>query len=319
MASLPFSNFAPGSSRSALDLPVAALAAVAAAFAAFAMPGDLMTGLVEASGLPNLLSAAAPPLGLKARIGVGLIGAAGAFGIVFFLLRLLDRSGLEPRRAAKPRRAPKPSREVLELDEPVEEEAPRLRRRDFHPDAPARRPISAVRDLGEPAPPQPPVASPWPEAPAPAGWPEQPAPAAWQDRPEPAAWQEQLEPETHHEAPEPIVPESPVIERQPAWLDDFQPQTPPESQAQPEARYAEPQPIAPDRPAPEPEVPPVAGDESLPDLMARLEQGLARRARPAHAAAPAPAPAPAPEPFPEPADDRLQNAIESLQRLAARD
>jgi hypothetical protein len=300
MASLPFSNFAPGSGRSALDLPVAALAAVAAAFAAFAMPGDLLTGLVEASGLPSLLSAAAPPLGLKARLGVGLIGAAGAFAIVFALLRLLDRSGLEPRRAPKPRRP------VIELDQPIEDEAPRLRRRDFHPDAPARRPISAVRDLGEPAPPQPPVAAPWPEA------------------PEPAGWQGQAEPEARHEEPEAVVPDRPVPERQPLWLDGFQPEPRPEPPVEPAPLDAEPQPVVLDRIEPEPEAPPpVEGDESLPDLMARLEQGLARRAPPAPAAAPAsapsPPPAPAPEPFPAAADDRLQNAIESLQRLAARD
>jgi hypothetical protein len=258
MASRPFQTFAPGFGRSALDLPVAALAAVAVAFAAFAMPGDLMAGLVEASGLPNLLSAAAPPLGLKARLGVGLAGALAAFGLVFVLLRLLDRTGFEARR---PRPEPRPEPRA---EEPAE--APRLRRRDFHPDAPARRPISAMRDLGEPAPPQPPIGSLWPEAPAPLGWQE----------------------------PEPDAPDALEPEPEPVLLDEPEP-----------------------APAPPP---PVAEDESLPALMARLEQGLARRASPAHAAPLAPpAPAAAPQPFPEPADDRLQNAIESLQRFAARD
>jgi hypothetical protein len=243
MASRPFQTFAPGFGRNALDLPVAALAAVAAAFAAFAMPGDLMAALVEASGLPALLSAAAPPLGLKARIGIGLIGAAGAFGLVFLLLRLLDRTGLESRRAA------------AELEE---EEAPRLRRRDFHPDAPVRRPISAVRDLGEPAPPQPPIASLWPEAPA------------WEPEPEPAP------------APAPVLPAEPSAE--PVFA-----------------------------PAP------ARHDESLAGLMARLEQGLARRAQSAPAEPPVQVQAQVPRAFAEAGDDRLQSAIESLQRLAARD
>ena len=51
------------------------------------------------------------------------------------LLRLLDRSMLG---SSRPRTAP------------VRDDAPRLRRRDAHPDAPAPRPISAARDLGEP-------------------------------------------------------------------------------------------------------------------------------------------------------------------------
>jgi hypothetical protein len=54
--------------------------------------------------------------------------------------------------------------------------------------------------------------------------------------------------------------------------------------------------------------------------MARLELGLARRRVDAPAAPmPAePADQSAPTPFPEAADDRLQSAIDSLQRLAAR-
>ena len=154
-----------GFGRNALDLPVAGLAAVAVAFLAFAMPGDLLTGLVNASGLPAVLSAAEPPLGFKARTGVGLAGALAAFGLVFALLRVLDRTGLD-----RPRPAP-----VVEPEE--EADLPKLRRRDVHPDAPVRRPIFAARDLGEPAPPPEPV-----KAPPPPLWLAEPEAA-----PEPAA------------------------------------------------------------------------------------------------------------------------------------
>jgi hypothetical protein len=288
MASRPFQTFTSGFGRSALDLPVAALAALAVAFAAFAMPGDLMARLVEASGLPGLLSAAAPPLGLKARLGVSLGGALAAFGIVFVLLRLLDRTGFEARR---PRPEPRlePRYQPEEVEEP--EEAPRLRRRDFHPDAPARRPISAIRDLGEPAPPQPPIASPWPEAPAPPGW----------------------EPESVAE---------PALEPSPLLLTDPEPE--PEPDPAPEYRddylpdyRSEPRDEALPTPEAVPDPAPAADTQSasLDALMARLEQGLARRARPA----PAPEPAPASEEVRHEVDDRLQNAIESLQRFAARD
>ncbi len=224
MASRPLQDAIRNVGRNALDLPVAALAALAVAFLAFAMPSDLLTNLVAGSGLPSVLPAAEPPLGFKARIGAGLAGAAAMFGIVFVLLRLLDRTGLDSAKA-KP-----------EID--AEPQAPRLRRRDSHPDAPTRRPISATRDFGEPAPPSAPT---------------------------------------------------------PSWL----------AAAEPEAVAFE----------PEPE-PVAAAPASLDELMARLEQGLSRRRAHKPSASP-PAPA-APQVFPEPADDRLQSAIDSLQRLAAR-
>ncbi|HST35150.1 MAG TPA: hypothetical protein VLK25_00770 [Allosphingosinicella sp.] len=223
--SRPISDAVRGVGRNALDLPVAAFAAVAVAFLAFAMPGDLLTNLVGASGLPSILPAAEPPLGYKARIGVGIIGALAVFGLVFLLLRLLDRTGYDA--GAKV--------------EPAAE--PRARRRDAHPDAPAPRPISAAREFGEPSPPVAPPAPLW------------------------------LEPE----APEAIAVPEP-------------------------------------EPAPEPAPAPVEASASLPELMARLEEGLQRRRI---GGGPGPS-APPPQVFPEAGDDRLQSAIDSLQRLAAR-
>ena len=210
IATHSFTNLFRNADRNALDLPVAALAWLSVAFAAFTIPADLLAEAVGASGLPNLLDAAQPPLGTTARITLAVTGALGTFFAAFLLLRWLDRFGSRPSpRVAAP-----------------ESESPRLRRRDAHPDAPARRPISATRDLGEPAPPQP-VAS---------------------------------------------------------WLD-----------------------VEPAAPAPAPVAEP--GAASLTDLMGRLEAGLARRAA-----------APADEsPRPQPSNDRLQSAIDSLQRLTARD
>jgi len=229
IVSRPFTDAMRGVGRNALDLPVAALAALAAIFAAFAMPGDLLAAMVGATGLPSLLSAAEPPLGLTARTAIGVTGAAATFGLVFFLLRVLDRSMLGGSRP----RAQAPA-----------DEAPRPRRRDFHPDAPAPRPICAARDFGEPAPPA---------------------------RPREAT---------------------------PSWL------------AEP---VDEPAPAPEPEPEPEPQ-PAIEANASLPELMERLERGLARR-RPHFTAT---APQAPPKVFPEPGDDRLQSAMESLQRLAAR-
>ena len=121
--------------RNSLDLPVAALAGLAVAFVAFAAPADLLAGLVGASGLPALIPAAEPPLGLKARVGLGAGGGLIVFAVAFVVLRWLDRFG---------------ARRAEQAEEAAELEMPRLRRRDIHPDAPARMPLLAVHELGEP-------------------------------------------------------------------------------------------------------------------------------------------------------------------------
>ena len=121
----------------AFDLAVALFAAGSIGFAAFAMPEWRLNALLEASGLPQILPAARPPLGLTARLGSAALFAIAAFGGVLTLMRLLDRIS-----------SPK-------AKGPAEEEVPfepmiRLRRSDAHPDNPARRPLVAGRELGEP-------------------------------------------------------------------------------------------------------------------------------------------------------------------------
>lgn len=115
-----------------LDLPMSALAAGSVAFAAWAMPGDLFSAWVAASGLPSVLAAAEPPLGDTARMAAAAAGGAATFAIVWMLLRALGR----PAKA--------------KAEEPDTLAAPRLRRADAHPDAPSRRPLFAGIDLGEP-------------------------------------------------------------------------------------------------------------------------------------------------------------------------
>jgi len=275
IAPRPFHDAFRNVGRNALDLPVAALSGLAVVFVAFAMPGGLLADAVGASGLPSVLPAAAPPLGLTARAAIGVAGALATFLVVFGLLRLLDRTGLD-----SPRRKP-----VAELDD----ESPRLRRRDVHPDAPVRRPISATRDLGEPQ-----RRGGRTEAPT-ALWLAEADPVEAMAFEEPAPEAEYFEAE-----PDPAVgPEpEPIAEAAP--------------EAEPEQEYfAEP----PLDPTPEPAAAPAS---SLPELMERLERGLARRQSPPAPAPAAPAPSAAPQVFPEARDDRLQSAIDSLQRLAAR-
>lgn len=120
------------------DKPVAALAGGAAAALLMLMPVDALQNLVIDSGLPALLAAAEPPLGMKARLLLAGVTGLVAFAVIFGVMRLLGR---------KPQR---PTRWGAEDSDPRFEAAPRMRRRDLHPDAPMPAPISALRDLGEP-------------------------------------------------------------------------------------------------------------------------------------------------------------------------
>jgi hypothetical protein len=248
-ARVSFSALNGGGGRT-LDAPVAALAGLSVAFLAFAIPADLLAELVGSIGLDNVIPAAAPPLGAKARIGLGGAGAIAVFAVAFLVLRWLDRFGAKPRRA---------------VDEAMADlEPPRLRRRDVHPDAPARAPLLATYDLGEPE------AAHTPPDPDPA-----PAPAA---SPAPADTSPPVEPRPDTDVrPEAVAPAA-------MWTDEA-----------------------------EPTLEPFAEGRSIADLMARLEQGLARRRT--HVAPSDPMVA---EPSPEPSDERLQSAIENLQRLASR-
>jgi len=339
MASRTFAAL-QGGGRSTLDVPVAALAGLSVAVIAFAMPGDLLADLVGATGLPSIVSAAEPPLGFKARIGIGAAGAVIMFGFTFVLLRWLEKFG--GRRAVR-----RQEEEELVL----EVEAPRLRRRDIHPDAPARPPLLAAHELGEPdldfdAPATDPYAAwPAPAAEAPAEsipWPDpasERAPAAEldyresdedapigspeeSDQADAFALSQQRWTDTYEPGPQP----GPVVEQpwnEPAsdpQIDAFDAPEQAESpvEPEPEQRIAAASPWSP--PAKAADEPDQAAERpqpgSIADLMERLEQGLARRRSVPELAVDAAEP---PSSSVPPADnDRLQNAIDSLQRFASR-
>ncbi|WEJ99926.1 MAG: hypothetical protein P0Y59_24030 [Candidatus Sphingomonas phytovorans] len=125
--------------RQRLNLPVAPLVAaviggvIALAFAL--IPTGLLEDLVIDSGLAAVIPAAAPPLGVTARAVLILAAGGGTALIAWFGLFLLlgDRAIV-----------------VQKSGEADDGKAPVLRRADAHPDAPARRPLSANRELGTP-------------------------------------------------------------------------------------------------------------------------------------------------------------------------
>ena len=107
-----------------------------------ALAPELLERIVTTLGIDRIVPAAAPPLGQTARLLLAL-GMAGVGEIAGLLIGA--------RLAAKP--DPRPVRQhgikpaTAEAD--PAEDAPNLRGRDRHPDAPARKPLSATNDLGD--------------------------------------------------------------------------------------------------------------------------------------------------------------------------
>ncbi|WP_347091854.1 hypothetical protein [Sphingomonas parapaucimobilis] len=116
--------------------------AVGLFFALLAMiaPEWRLNSLVAGLSLGDILAAARPPLGMKARILLALVAGLGAGSVTWATAYLLwGPGGLLARRA---RRVP----------EDDEDYVPVVRRSDRHPDAPPRRPLNAA-ELGAPPPP----------------------------------------------------------------------------------------------------------------------------------------------------------------------
>jgi hypothetical protein len=263
---------------SPLDLAMAALAAGSVGFVIYVMPAASFDQAVELSGLPLLVPAANPPLGLTARIAVAALAAAGIFVLVALVLRALSKSAPRP----EPKRRPEP----VEIEIPL----PKLRRADAHPDAPARRPIFAGLDLGEPFDPETFGREPERDDFLPAVEAEEAAPVAEDASNLPPEEDEIVE---HRPLPSFVVPQEPEEE-----IEEI------------EAAAA---------PAPEAAELADHGQASISHLMQRLELGLVRR----DVAAPGTQGA---TPFGhsgageagKPVDHRLRSAIDELQQLAAR-
>ncbi len=288
----------------ALDPLMAGFAAGAAAFIVFAMPDWRFNEAVQLSGLPMVLPAAQPPLGLTARIAAMVAAGIGSFALVFLVLRALGKPAPDARRRSAP----------VE----IELAAPKIRRADAHPDAPSRRPILAGLDLGKPFD-EVDVAEPAPRAEAETIAPEQQAPE------EDSA--DELEEEVcfHHPADEPDELEPAALEaaddeEEPSFaLCEEEPeQVEAEQEELEQVEAHEPQPLA--SFADRFNHGPVDEQASIASLMQRLEAGLRQRRRD-----PWPVPAPAKANGSNGSngqsseiDARLRSAIEDLQRLASR-
>lgn len=127
-------------SRQRVILPIApllgAVCGLSLALLIALVPADALEDAIVQSGLPAILPAAEPPLGVTARLGLTFVGAGGVGLLGWFLFFLLFGSRTM---------AFGNGSHVAEGDG-----VPVLRRADAHPDAPARRPLFASEDLGTP-------------------------------------------------------------------------------------------------------------------------------------------------------------------------
>ncbi|MEP9402814.1 hypothetical protein [Sphingomonas sp. VNH70] len=125
---------------------VAGAAGLAIALAVALIPAWRVEAAVAASGLSGLIPAAAPPLGVTARLGL-MLGFGGMVTVLLWgALVLLFPGAVIGRRVRRTR----PAADDPRLLAPAGPEPPVVRRADAHPDAPPRPPMRATRDLGAP-------------------------------------------------------------------------------------------------------------------------------------------------------------------------
>ena len=226
-----------------------ALAGLAVAALFLLLPQTTLEDWVWQSGLPALVAVAAPPLGDTARAVLALAGGGLAAAVTWSALFLLFGAGglFAPRPAA-------------------DGGVPVLRRADAHPDAPARRPMSAA-DLGTPLPPPAPPAS---DAATVA---QEGAPATDAALPEERSIPADLDLPlaAFHPDALPEVPREPVRPVLPLW-------PPVVVTVEEPVEAADPVPVA--ETAAEPEAPPAPAEvPSIESLLDRLERSTRRRLR----------------------------------------
>jgi hypothetical protein len=302
-------------------MAMAALAGGGAVLVVLSTPVALLEMLIASAGVSEMLPAAAPPLGLTARLLIAVFAGLMAIGIAWTVTGTTNRRAPADGRAQGDRKMGFALSKLTALargrsaSTPLAQVAPILRRADAHPDAPARAPIFASRDFGgldifTPATPVSRAIAVTPE-------PEAIMPAASLDMPR--------APEPLDEAALPCVPAfaRPAVDAAlPSRLfagPGFTPSFAEAPQAQGPAPLPAVAPVMPADPRP-------LASLSITELTERLERGLHHRGSPSVAAREArvladmPVATPVPvSPTVEPdVDDALRAALGALRTLAAR-
>jgi len=231
------------------------LAALGGGIVGYSFPLDLLDRVFVASGAAAAMPWLAPPLGLVARIVIVIGGMAILAGIT---------AAVSPWKKGRMRLDDEPQPFVSMMETP-DDFVPVLRRSDAHPDAPARPPLFASRDLGHEA--LPPASTDGPEdltATFDRIWPKQDVQeeddTALPPALEPMPW-ETIQAEMDRLLSG--VRFRPVVDEAPGG-------GPANDLSGSAGNHA-----------PDDRDPAVSGQSSIPELIARLERGLARRRAPA--------------------------------------
>jgi hypothetical protein len=137
-------------------LILALLGALGFALALLSLPVGLIETVVASSGLSEALPAAAPPLGIKARLLLAGFGALMAWGLIAARHEAKGVPLLTHEKEGRPQGVAGVSKMGFALSKlswlsrgrGSMGSGPALRRADAHPDAPSRPPIFASRDFG---------------------------------------------------------------------------------------------------------------------------------------------------------------------------
>lgn len=132
---------------------MAALAGGGVALIILSMPVGLLEMMITSAGISEMLPAAAPPLGLMARLLIAAFAGVMAVGVAWALTGKTKERALVDGRAEGDRKMGFALSKLTALargrsaPDRAAPSAPALRRADAHPDAPARAPIFASRDF----------------------------------------------------------------------------------------------------------------------------------------------------------------------------
>lgn len=151
---------------------MALVGGIAAALVVATLPSVYLEKIIGMTGIAEIVSAAAPPLGNTAKSLLAIFAGLVSTSIIFYFLHrkgdadmglaIRKLANWEEEKAEWEERKAKPKKSKFSLKKLLQKpkkkkgevkdlsDLPNLREKDSHPDAPARQPIFAEKDLGAP-------------------------------------------------------------------------------------------------------------------------------------------------------------------------